>query len=87
MTFKTFTFIDGKSKDVYPDVVEKFDAFCQRGTNKVIKRHQFLSTKQNTINIDEYVTSLQKIARECNRTQSMMISCFKLYSLASTMTN
>lgn len=63
--FKSFNFSGGKSKDVYKDVIEKFDAFCNRGTNKLVKRHQLLSTKQNTMTIDEYVTALHKIAREC----------------------
>ena len=63
--FKSFTFTGAKSKDKYDDVVEKFDAFCNRCTNKVVKRHQLLSTKPNTMSIDEYVTSLHKIACEC----------------------
>ena len=63
--FKTFTFQTGKSKYVYKDVIEKFDAFCNRGTNKLVKRHQLLSMKQNTLTIDEYVTALHKVAREC----------------------
>ena len=62
--FKSFSFTGGKSKDVYDDVIEKFDAFCNRGTNKIVKRHQLLSTKQGSMTIDEYVTSLHKIARE-----------------------
>ena len=32
---------------------------------KLVKRNQLLSAKQNTITIDEYVTSLHNIAREC----------------------
>ena len=63
--FKSFTFTGGKAKDNFADVVEKFDAFCNRGTNKLVKRHQLLSTKQNLMTIDEYVTALHKIAREC----------------------
>jgi hypothetical protein len=63
--FKSFNFTGGKPKEVYEDVMEKFDAFCNRGTNKLVKRHQLLSTKQNTMTIDEYVTALHKIAREC----------------------
>ena len=63
--FKSFTFTGEKSKDNYADVMAKFDAFCNRGTNKLVKRHQLLSAKQNTMAIDEYVTSLHNIAREC----------------------
>ena len=42
----------------------KFDGFSNRGTNKLAKRHQLLSAKQNTMTIDEYVSSLHNIARE-----------------------
>ena len=31
----------------------------------MVKTNQLLSAKQNTITIDEYVTSLHNIAREC----------------------
>ena len=62
--FKSFTFTGPKSKDKYDDVIEKFDAFCNRGSNKVVKRHQLLSTKQNSMSIDEYITSLHNLARE-----------------------
>ena len=54
--FKTFTFTGGKSKDKYADVVEKFDAFCNRGTNKVVKTHHILATKQNTMSVDEVLS-------------------------------
>ena len=64
--FKTFNFTAGKSKDVYKDVIEKFDAFCTKTTNKIVKRHQLLSTKQGCLSIDQYVTTLHKIARECS---------------------
>ena len=46
------------------DFIEKFDAICNRGSNKIVKRHQLLSTKQNTLTIDEYVTALHNISRE-----------------------
>lgn len=64
--FKSFTFTGGKSIDKYSDVTEKFQAFCLKTSNKIIKRHQLLSTKQGCMTIDEYVTSLHKIARECS---------------------
>lgn len=64
--FKSFTFTDGKSKEVYKDVLEKFDAFCTKNTNKIAKRHQLLSTKQGCLSIDEYITSLHKVARDCD---------------------
>jgi hypothetical protein len=48
------------------DVVEKFQAFCSKTTNKIVKRHQLLSTKQGCMTIDQYITSLHKIARECS---------------------
>ena len=63
--FKSFTFTGEQSKENYADVMAKFDAFCNRGTNKLVKRHQLLSAKQNNMTIDEYVTSLHNIAREC----------------------
>ena len=44
--------------------MEKFDGFSNRGTNKLVERHQLLSAKQNTMTIDEYVSSLHNIARE-----------------------
>jgi hypothetical protein len=34
--FKSFKFDGNKSKDVYKDVVEKFDAFCKHWTNKLV---------------------------------------------------
>lgn len=49
--FKSFTFTGGKSKDTYKDVIEKFDAFCTKTTNKIVKRHQLLSTKQGCLSI------------------------------------
>jgi len=64
--FKSFKFGEGESKDVYKDVLGKFDNFCKKTSNKIIKRHQLLSTKQECLSIDEYVTNLHKIARECD---------------------
>ena len=58
--FKSFNITGGKSKNKMKDVIEKFDAFCNCSTNKIVKRHQLLSTKQNTPTIDEYVTALHK---------------------------
>ena len=51
---------------MFIDVVEKFQAFCLKTSNKVVKRNQLLSTKQGCMTIDEYVTALHKIARECS---------------------
>ena len=50
--FKSFKFTGAKSKDNYGHVNEKFDAFCNRGTNITVKRHQLLSTKQGNMTID-----------------------------------
>ena len=63
--FKSFVFVGGKSKDVYADVIEMFDGFCNRGNNKIIKRHQLLTASQNNLTIDEFVTSLHNVARDC----------------------
>lgn len=61
--FKSFTFEEGKSKDVYTDAIGKFESFCTKITNKIVKTHQLLSTRERLL-VDEYVTSLHKIARD-----------------------
>ena len=52
--------------DKYDDVIEQFQTFCLKTSNKVVKRHQLLSTKQGCLSVDEYVTALHKIACECS---------------------
>ncbi|XP_067930980.1 uncharacterized protein [Watersipora subatra] len=64
--FKSFKFGQGKSKEVYQDVLEKFDQTCNKTSNKILKRHQLLSMKQGSLSVDEYITELHKIARECS---------------------
>jgi len=64
--FKSFEFGEGESKDVNKDVLRRFDNFCKKTSNKIIKRHQLLSTKQECLSINEYVTNLHRIARECD---------------------
>ncbi|KAF6032275.1 hypothetical protein EB796_009418 [Bugula neritina] len=46
--------------DAIDDIREglKFDNFSKKTSNKIIKRHQLLSTKQECSSIDEYVTNL-----------------------------
>ena len=65
-TFKSFVFEAGKSKENYDDVIEKFDQSCKRGSNKIIMRHQLLSMKQGYMSMEDYISRLHKIARECN---------------------
>lgn len=64
--FESFKWQGGKSKTKYSDVIGQFDDFCQPRCNHVIKRHQLLSLKQGTQTIDEFVTALHKIARDCD---------------------
>ena len=78
--FKSFTFTGEQSKEVYADVVTKFDAFCNQGLNTLVKQHQILSTKQGILSIDEYVTALHIVARECQL--DAMYDSFMLQALA-----
>ncbi|KAF6032298.1 hypothetical protein EB796_009399 [Bugula neritina] len=43
------------------DVLGKFDNFSEKTSNKTIKKHQLLSTKQECLSIDEYVTNLHRL--------------------------
>ena len=63
--FDSFRYPTGKSKDKYKDVIEQFDNFCKPRKNDLIMRHQLRSLKQGNQTIDEFITQLHKIARDC----------------------
>lgn len=41
--------------------------FCFKASNKIIKRHQLLSSTQGCLIIDQYIRTLHKLARQCSK--------------------
>ena len=53
-------------QQIYHKVDEQFDTFCAPITNVVTMAHKLLTLKQGRMSIDEYITALHKLARDCN---------------------
>ena len=64
--YDSFTYAAGESGQNYANVLAKFDSFCEPRTNTVVMRHQLLTLKQGHMSIDEFLTALHKIARDCD---------------------
>jgi len=64
--YASFTWEQEDHRVVYAKVVEKFGEFCAPRINTVAMTHKLLTTKQGRLSIDEYVTELHNIARDCN---------------------
>lgn len=64
--YETFTYADGQTDQQYNLVITKFDAFCRPRVNIVVQRHLLLTLKQGSLSVDEFVTALHKIARDCD---------------------
>ena len=62
--FDNFSF-EADAQPTFVDVLEKFDQFCKPRVSVFTARHQFLTMKQNTRSIDEFLTALKKKVREC----------------------
>ena len=54
------------NKDNYDTVVENFDQLCAPRVNVVALTHKLLTMKQGQMYVDEYVTALHHVARDCN---------------------
>ena len=64
--YESFTWTDQAHKQDFPRVVAKFEAFCTPRVNLVAQTHKLLTLRQGSMNIDEYVTELHSIARDCD---------------------
>ena len=53
-------------KDKYDKVVENFDKSCAPRVNVVALTHKLLTMKQGQTTVDEYVTALHNVARDCS---------------------
>ena len=62
--FDNFSF-EADAQPTFVDVFEKFDQFCKPRVSVFTARNQFLTMKQNTRSIDEFLTALKKKVREC----------------------
>ena len=47
-------------------MLAKFDDYCAPRVNTVALTHKLLTTRQGKLSINEYVTELHNIARDCN---------------------
>ena len=56
---------EAESQPTFVNVLDKFDQFCKPRVNVFTTRHQFLTTKQNTRSIDDFLTALKMKVREC----------------------
>ena len=64
--FDAFTWDADADRQVYQTVVDKFNSFCAPRVNVVAMTHKLLTKKQGQLTIDEYVTELHNVARDCN---------------------
>ena len=58
--FDTFVMAEGKSKDNYKDVLEKFDQYCLPCVNLVYERHNFFKTKQGVVKAEAYFSNMME---------------------------
>ena len=56
---------EADAQPTFVNVLDKFDQFCKPRVSVFTARHQFLTMKQNTRSINEFLTTLQKNVREC----------------------
>ena len=63
-TFDNLLF-EADAQPTFVNVLDKFDQFCMSGVRVFTARHQFLTMKQNSRSIDEFLTTLKKKVREC----------------------
>lgn len=64
--YSSFKWENDADKKDYDKVKEKFQSFCAPRVNTVAMTHKLLTTKQGRMTIDEYVTELHNIARQCD---------------------
>ena len=64
--YDSFTWTNAADKNVYATVLDKFEEFCAPRVNTVALTHKLLTTRQGRMTIDEYVTELHNIARNCD---------------------
>lgn len=64
--YENFKFEAAESKDCYQTVMTKYDDFCKPRVNLLVTRHKLFTQKQGHRTIDEFVTQLRKLARDCN---------------------
>ena len=62
--FDNFSF-EADAYSTFINVLDKFDQLCRPLVSVFTARHQFLTMKQNTRSIDEFLTALKKKVREC----------------------
>ena len=64
--YESFTWEADADKDKYDKVVENFDKSCAPRVNVVALTHKLLTMKQGQTTVDEYVTALHNVARDCS---------------------
>lgn len=64
--YSSFKWENETDKTDYAKVKEKYEEFCAPRVNTVAMTHKLLTTKQGRMTIDEYVTELHNIARQCD---------------------
>ena len=61
--FDTFVMAEGKSKENYKDVLEKFDQYCLPRVNLVYERHNFFKIKQGGVKAEAYFSNMMEQAQ------------------------
>ena len=64
--YDSYTWATKAEQEIYHKVDEQFDTFCAPITNVATMAHKLLTLKQGRMSIDEYITALHKLARDCN---------------------
>ena len=64
--YESFTWETDADKDKCDKVVENFDQLCAPRVKVVPLTHKLLTMKQGQMYVDEYVTALHNVARDCN---------------------
>ena len=64
--FDAFMWDADAYRQVYQTVVDKYNSFCAPWVNVIAMTHKLLTKMQGQLTIDEYVTALHNVARDCN---------------------
>ena len=66
LIFESFKWDEDGDQVKYDKVIEKFEAFCKVRVSTYAQTHKLLTMKQGPLSIDEYITSLHTVARDCD---------------------
>ena len=62
-------------------MVENFDQFCAPRVNVVALTHKLLTMKHGQMSVDEYVTALHNVAKDCNLGSKKQYDCMMIQAL------